>query len=41
LTVTEPVYGPEGELTAVLAVDFDVAELSKFIRRPPSPVRGR
>ena len=35
LTVTEPVYGPDGELTAVLAVDFDVAELSKFIRRPP------
>jgi len=35
LTVTEPVYGPDGALTAVLAVDFDVAELSKFIRRPP------
>jgi len=35
LTVTEPVFSPDGTLTAVLAVDFDVAELSKFIRRPP------
>ncbi len=35
LTVTEPVYAADGTLTAVLTLDFDVAELSKFIRRPP------
>lgn len=35
VTVTEPVFGADGTLTAVLTLDFDVAELSKFIRKPP------
>ncbi len=35
VTVTEPVYAEDGSLTAVLTLDFDVAELSKFIRKPP------
>ncbi|MGE5183458.1 MAG: protein kinase domain-containing protein [Acidobacteriota bacterium] len=35
LTVTEPVFGPEGELRAVTTVDFDVGALSSFIERPP------
>ncbi|HSN28132.1 MAG TPA: protein kinase, partial [Kofleriaceae bacterium] len=34
LTVTEPMYGFDGELIAVITVDFDVAELSSFIARP-------
>ncbi len=35
LTVTEPVYGRDGTLTAVITLDFDVAELSAFLRKPP------
>lgn len=35
LTVTEPVYAADGTLTAVITLDFDVGELSKFIGRPP------
>ncbi len=35
LTVTEPVYGPDGALRAVTTVDFDVSELSAFVSRPP------
>ena len=35
LTVAEPVYGADGALIAVLTIDFDVGELSAFIRRPP------
>ena len=35
LTVVEPVYETDGSLSAVLTIDFDVAELSAFIQRPP------
>ena len=35
LTVTEPVLEKDGTLTAVLILDFDVGELSKFIGRAP------
>ena len=35
LTVTEPVYGEDHELRAVITVDFDVSALSSFIERPP------
>ncbi|HSD89490.1 MAG TPA: protein kinase [Kofleriaceae bacterium] len=35
LTVSEPVYGEDGELSAVLTIDFQVAELSEFIRKSP------
>ncbi len=35
VTVSEPVYTAEGELGAVLTLDYDVAELSDFIRQPP------
>lgn len=33
LTVSEPVYAEDGALSAVLTLDFEVAELSEFIRR--------
>lgn len=33
LTVSEPVYTQDGTLSAVLTLDFEVAELSEFIRR--------
>ena len=35
LTVSEPVYSSDGTLTAVLTLDFEVAELSEFIRKSP------
>jgi serine/threonine protein kinase len=35
VTVSEPVYGDDGQLSAVLTLDYDVAELSDFIRQPP------
>jgi serine/threonine protein kinase len=35
LTVAEAVYGADATLTAVLTIDFDVAELSAFIGRAP------
>jgi serine/threonine protein kinase len=35
LTVSEPVFDGEGNLGAVLTIDFDVGDLSAFIRRPP------
>ncbi|MBA3394775.1 MAG: serine/threonine protein kinase [Deltaproteobacteria bacterium] len=35
LTVTEPVYGPDQTLVAVISIDFDVAELSAFLREAP------
>ncbi|CAN5812637.1 hypothetical protein BH11MYX2_BH11MYX2_30970 [soil metagenome] len=33
VTVVEPVYAADKELTAVLIVDFDVGELSKFVSK--------
>ncbi|NVB78735.1 MAG: serine/threonine protein kinase [Kofleriaceae bacterium] len=35
LTVSEPVYTGDGALSAVLTLDFEVAELSEFIRKSP------
>jgi len=35
LTVTDPVYGSEGQLKAVISIDYDVAELSAFLRKAP------
>lgn len=35
LTVTEPVYGPDNKLEAVISIDYDVAELSTFLRSAP------
>jgi serine/threonine protein kinase len=35
LTVSEPVYGSDGQLSAVITLDFDVERLSEFIRKPP------
>ncbi|HVK84812.1 MAG TPA: hypothetical protein VM513_11925, partial [Kofleriaceae bacterium] len=35
ITCTEPVYARDGTLIAVITVDFDVAQLSKFIARAP------
>jgi len=35
ITVSEPVYGPDGNLNAVMTIDFDVESLSAFIRNPP------
>jgi len=35
ITVTEPVYGTDGELSAVMTIDFDVESLSAFIKNPP------
>lgn len=34
ITCTEPVFGEDGRLVAVLTVDFDVAALSKLLARP-------
>jgi serine/threonine protein kinase len=34
ITCTEPVYGDNGELRAVLTVDFHVGALSSFVARP-------
>jgi serine/threonine protein kinase len=35
ITVSEPVFGADGQLEAVLTLDYDVVELSDFIRQPP------
>ncbi len=35
LTVAEPVYAADGQLVAVITVDFDVTELSAFVVRAP------
>ncbi len=35
LTVSEPLYGPDHQLRAVLSIDYDVAELSSFLRSVP------
>jgi len=35
LTVSQPVYSEDGELSAVLTIDFEVAELSEFISKSP------
>jgi serine/threonine protein kinase len=35
VTVSEPVLSADGQLEAVLTLDYDVAELSNFIRQPP------
>src|SRR5690606_3344683 len=35
ITVTEPVFTVDGELAAVMTIDFDVESLSKFIKNPP------
>jgi serine/threonine protein kinase len=35
VTVSEPVYTADGELGAVLTLDYDVTEVSDFIRNPP------
>jgi serine/threonine protein kinase len=35
VTVSEPVIGADGELQAVLALDYDAAELSDLIKQPP------
>ncbi len=35
LTVTEPVFAPDGAVRSVLTIDFDVAELSAFIGKAP------
>jgi len=35
LTVTEPVYGRDATLIAVITIDYDVAELSAFLRKAP------
>ncbi len=35
LTVTEPVYGSDKKLEAVISIDYDVAELSTFLRSAP------
>jgi serine/threonine protein kinase len=35
VTVTEPMYSDAGELTAVLVIDYDAAELSELIGQPP------
>lgn len=35
ITASEPVIGADGELEAVLTLDYDVAELSASIREPP------
>ena len=35
LTVTEPVYGQDATLIAVITIDYDVAELSAFLRKAP------
>jgi serine/threonine protein kinase len=35
ITVSEPVYGADGQLSAVITLDFDVERLSEFIRKPP------
>jgi tRNA A-37 threonylcarbamoyl transferase component Bud32 len=37
ITCVEPVYGPDGALSAVTTVDFDVAALSAFVVHPPLP----
>ena len=38
ITVSEPVFGADGELAAVMTLDFDVEGLSKFISN--APLRG-
>jgi len=38
VSAVEPIYGGEGELAAVITVDFDVATLSRFIDH--SPLQG-
>ncbi|HUS30886.1 MAG TPA: protein kinase [Kofleriaceae bacterium] len=35
LTVSEPIYGTDGKLAAVMTIDFEVAELSEFISKSP------
>ena len=35
LTVTEPVYGADNKLEAVISIDYDVAELSTFLHSTP------
>ena len=35
ISVAEPVYDADGSLTAVMTIDFDVADLSAFIGRAP------
>lgn len=35
ISVAEPVYDSDGELTAVMTIDFDVSDLSEFIGRAP------
>lgn len=35
LTVTEPVYGRDRTLIAVITIDYDVADLSAFLREAP------
>ncbi len=35
LTVTEPVYGADNKLEAVISIDYDVAELSAFLHSTP------
>ncbi|MBL9012579.1 MAG: serine/threonine protein kinase [Myxococcales bacterium] len=35
ISVAEPVYDADGALTAVMTIDFDVADLSEFIGRAP------
>jgi serine/threonine protein kinase len=35
LTVTEPVFGPDHKLGAVISIDYDVAELSTFLHKAP------
>ncbi len=35
ITVSEPVYAQDGQLAAVMTIDFDVESLSAFIKSPP------
>jgi len=35
LTVTEPVFGRDNKLEAVISIDYDVAELSTFLHKAP------
>jgi serine/threonine protein kinase len=35
ITVSEPIYGVDDQLVAVITIDFDVESLSTFIRKPP------